>query len=166
MKRFASTHQVGTALVAGLLISSAVWIAVLGLTGALPDPRRGAAPGGSGTTAPAGYAGAEQFFQAKLDQLDQLAGHQRAASAQSSSVNEDRADFLTRLGVGQQAAGAQLNRGIHPTDRGARVGGADVRNASPELGISDCGWRETECALLNQAPYHAAGPYDARLLAR
>ena len=43
VRRIAGTRQLGTALVAGLLISSALWLAVLGLTGNLPGaaPQRG-----------------------------------------------------------------------------------------------------------------------------
>jgi hypothetical protein len=160
MKRFASTHQVGAALVAGLLISSALLVAVLGLTGTLPDLRRGAAAGGSRTTAPAGYAGAEQFFQAKLDRSDQPAGRQSAASAQAPSIHEDRADYLARLGAAQQ------HRNTNPTDRGARMGGANPNSASPQRGLDNCGWRATDCAPLGQAMRHMSGPRGARFTER
>jgi hypothetical protein len=160
MKRFASTHQVGMALVAGLLVSSAVWIVVLGLTGALPDPRRGAATGGSGTTAPAGYTGAERFFQAKLDRSDQPAGRSSAASAHAPSANADRADFLAQLKATQQ------HRGTNPTDRGARMGGANPSSAPSQRGIEVCGWRGTDCAPLGHTTRQLGGPRGARFMAR
>jgi hypothetical protein len=155
MKRFASTHQMGAALVAGLLISSLVWIAVLVLTGAFPDPRRqhdAAAP----ALAPVGSFSAEQFFQAKVDQLEQVAGRQRAAIAQAPSANVDRADYLARLGAARQ------HRSTHPTDRGARLGGANANSALSQRGIDDCGWRATECAPLGPAMLHMGGPRAAR----
>jgi hypothetical protein len=159
MKRFASTHQVGTALVAGLLLSSAVWVAVLGLTGALPDPRRhhaAAAP----ALAPAGSSSAEQFFQAKLDQLDQVVKRQSASTAHAPSANADRADYLARLGTAQQ------HRSTNPTDRGARMGGANPNSAASQRSIDDCGWRATECAPLGQAMRHMGGPRGPRFTER
>jgi hypothetical protein len=130
MKRFASTHQVGTALVAGLLISSALWVAVLGLTGHVTTPRRHHAPAAQ-AIAPAGSSSAERFFQAKLDQLDQVAGRQSAAIVHAPSVNQDRADYLAKLGAAQQ------HRNTNPTDRGARMGGANASSMSPTLGADD-----------------------------
>src|SRR4051812_35869990 len=98
MKRFASTHQVGTALVAGLLISSALWVAGLGLTGHVTASRRQPAAAAQ-AIAPARSSSAEHFFQAKLDQLDQVAGRQSVAAAPTPASGGDRADRIAGLGT-------------------------------------------------------------------
>ena len=164
MKRFASTHQVGTALVAGLLIGSALWVVVLGLTGHITAPRRQHAAAAQ-AIAPAGSSNAEQFFQAKLDQLERVAGRQNVAAAPASTAGGDRADRIAALGrpFDGREAGKARYLGATPADHVASIRWTWLAQISGRwVGRSG----DAGAVVLYQPQRHAGHPHGARFTER